>query len=87
MTDADKLSKARNFVTREPHKQGSDRTEELAWEQTPQDRTTKILRLVVFRGDEKSIFTFTEYALLDNHGSKQWGKQLRNHVNGVLTEL
>ena len=42
------------------------------WEQTPQGRTFRIHRLAIFRGGEKSIFTFTEYKLLKDHGSKNW---------------
>jgi hypothetical protein len=41
---------------------------------------------VANRCGEKSIFTFTEHELLDNHGSKQWEKQLRRQANDILTE-
>jgi hypothetical protein len=87
MTEAEKLHNVQHFITRELQKQGADRVGALTWEQTPQDRVTNIHRLVLFLGGEKSIFTFTEYELLDNYGSKQWEKQLQSHVNAVRTEL
>lgn len=87
MTDSEKLTKAQEYISQESQKQDSDRIDAFHWEQTPHDQTTKIYRLGLFRGREKSIFTFTEFDLIDNHDSKQWEKQLRSHANDVLTEL
>ena len=83
----EKLYEAQDFITRELQKQGTDRIEALDWEQTPQDRATRIHRLVVFRGGEKSIFTFTKYELLENCGSTQWERQLRDHISDILVDL
>jgi hypothetical protein len=68
-------------------KAGTSRIDALTREQTPQDRATRIHRLVLCQGSEKSIFTFTEYELLDNYGSKQWRKELRGHIGDILMEL
>jgi len=87
MTEAEKLRQAQDFITRELQKKFVDRINALIWEQIPQDRATGIHRLVVFRGGEKSVFTFTEYELLEHHGSKQWEKQLRGHVSDILMEF
>ena len=87
MTEADKLAQAQGFITQELQKQGIDRKYTMTWEQTPQDRATKIHRLVLSRGCEKYIFTFTEYELLDKYGSRDWEKQLRGHIGDVLMEL
>lgn len=76
-----------DFISRELQKQGVDLIDVMHWEQTPHDRTTGIHRLVVFRGGEKSVFTLTEYELLENHSSKEWEKQLRGHVSEILMEL
>ncbi len=87
MIEVNKLREAQDFINREPQKQSANRVDMLDWQQIPQDRATKIHRLVVFRGGEKSVFTFTEYDLLENYGSKQWEKQLRDQVSDILTEF
>ena len=87
MTASDKLSKALNSVTRELQKQGADRTDPLAEEQIPQDRATKIHRLVVFRRDKESIFTFIEYELLDNYSSNQWKRSCGLTRGNVITYI
>jgi hypothetical protein len=87
MTESQKIVSAQDFINRELQRRSVDRIDAITWEQTPQDRTTRIHRLVVLRGSEKSIFTFTEYEILDHYGSKQWEKQLRCHVGEVLMEI
>ena len=87
MTEAEKLREAQDFITRALQKQSVDRIDALHWEQTPQDLTTKIQRLVLLRSGEKYIFTFTEYELFEDYGSKEWEKQLRNHVGEILMEF
>jgi hypothetical protein len=87
MTDSDKLTKAQDYISRELQKQGSDRIDALHWEQSLHDQATKIHRLDSFRGGEKSIFTFTEYKLLDDYGSREWEKQMRRQVGDILMEL
>jgi hypothetical protein len=87
MTDSEKLTKAQDYISRELQQQGTNPIDVLTWEQTPQDRATKIHRLVLFRGGDKSVFTFTEYELLDNYGSKLWEKELQGHVGEILMEL
>ena len=87
MTEAEQLREAQDFITRELQQKGAARIDAVNWQQTPQDRATRIHRLVLIRGGEKSVFTFTEYELLDDYGSKQWEKQLRDHVSDILTEF
>ena len=87
MTESEKVRNAQNFIAQEVQKKGASRVDEVNWEQGPHDVTVGIHRLIVLRGGEKSIFTFTEYELLDNYGSKQWEKQLRIHVGEVLMEF
>ena len=87
MTEPEKLQRAQDFIDQELHRRAVERIDALNWEQTPQDRVTRIHRLVVFQGGEKSIFTFTEYELIDKYGSKKWEKQLRSHVGDVLMEI
>jgi hypothetical protein len=87
MTEPEKLQRAQDFIDQELRRRAVERIDALTWEQTPQDRVTRIHRLVVFRDGEKSIFTFTEYELIDNYGSKKWEKQLRSHVGDVLMEI
>jgi len=87
MTKAEKLHTAQDFITWELQKKATDRVDALSWKQTPQDRATKFHRLVIFRGGKKSTFTFTEYELLEDYGSKQWEKQLRGHINDMMIEF
>ena len=87
MTEAEKIREAQGFISQEVQKKGTGRIDALHWEQTPQDQTTKIHGLVVFRGGEKSVFTFTEWELIEDYGSKHWEKQLRSHVGEILMEL
>lgn len=87
MTEAEKLNQAQDFITRELQKKGADGINALTWEQTPPDKATKIHRLVLFRGGEKSVFTFTEYELLEDYGSRQWEKELRSRVGEILMEF
>lgn len=42
---------------------------------------------MISRGGEKSVFTFTEYELLDNYGSKEWEMELWSHVGEILMEF
>ncbi len=87
MTEAEKLRQAQDFITRELQQKGAGRIDALKWDQGPHDPAARIHRLVVLRGGEKSIFTFTEYELLEDHGSKEWEKQLRGHVGEILVGL
>jgi len=87
MTEPETLREAQDFITREVQKHDADRVDALSWDQGPHDLAAGIHRLVVFRGSEKSIFTFTEYELLEHYGSKEWEKQLRGHVGEILIEL
>jgi len=66
---------------------GTGRVDAVNWAQGPRDPAAGIHRLVVFRGGEKSIFTFSEYELLNQRDSKQWEKQLRGHVGDILMEF
>jgi len=87
MNEIDKLRYAQDFIFRELQKKASARIEALTWDQGPHDPAAGIHRLVVFRGGEKCIFTFTEFELLEHYGSKQWEKQLRDHIGDILIEL
>ncbi len=87
MTEAEKLRQAEDFINRELQQKGTARIDALTWDQGPHDPAAGVNRLIVFRGGEKSIFTFTEYELLENYGSKEWEKQLRGHVGEILMEF
>jgi len=87
MTETEKLRKAQNFIARELQKKGTGRVDTVNWAQGPHDAATGIHRLIVLRGGEKSIFTFTKYELLENYGSKEWVKQLRGHIGEILMEF
>ena len=87
MTITEKRHEAQDFITRELQQKGATRIDAVNWDQGPHNAAAGIHRLIVFRGGEKSIFTFTEYELLENYGSKEWGKQLRGHVGEILMEL
>ena len=87
MTDSDKLKQAQDFITRTLQKQGTVRIDAIDWEQTPQGRVSRYHRLVISRGDEKSIFKFTEYELLKDYGSKKWENRLRSRVTDILIEF
>jgi len=87
MTEAEKLRQAQDFITRELQKKATDRVDALSWEQTPQDRATRIHRLVISRGRKKCAFTFTEYELLEHHGSKLWEKHLQGHISDIMMEF
>ena len=87
MIDAEKLHEAQDFIAKEVQKHCATRIDALTWEQTPQDRNTEIHRVVISRGGEKSIFTFTEYDLLEDYGSKKWERQMRDHIMDILVEL
>lgn len=83
----EKLCEAQDIINRELQKQGLNRIYAITCEQIPQDRATQTHRLVVFGDEEKSIFNFTEYELLENYGSKQWEKSLRDYVSDILTDF
>ena len=85
--EVEKLRYTQDFITRELQKQSADRIDALTWEQTPQGRATRTHRLVIFRGDVKSIYTFTEYELLKDYGSKKWEKKMGQHVGDILKEI
>ncbi len=87
MTEAEKLREAQNFIAREVQKKGAGRIDAVNWAQCPHNAAAGIHRLIVLRGGEKSIFTFTKYELLENYGSKEWEKQLRGHVGETLMEF
>ena len=87
MTESEKVRNAQDFIAREVQKKGAGRIDAIVWEQTPQGRATRTHRLVIIQGGEKSIFTFTEYKLLKDYGSKKWEIQLRQHVGDILMEL
>jgi len=74
-------------ISREIQRQAVCRIDALHWEQTPQDLATRIRRLVLFQGGEKSIFSFTEYELRENHGSQQQERQMQDPISDVLIEL
>ena len=87
MTEAEQLREAQDFITPELQQKGATRIDAVSWGQGPHNAAAGIHRLIVFRGGEKSIFTFTEYELLETYGSKEWQKQLRSHVGEILVEL
>jgi hypothetical protein len=87
MTEVEKLRKAQNFIARELQKKGTGRVDAVNWGQGPQDVAAGIYQLAVFRGSEKSVFTFSKFELLENYGSKQWEKQLRGHISDILVDL
>jgi len=87
MTEEEKLQYAQHYIAQELLKQAADRVEELNWDQGPWDPAAGIYRLTVSRDNGKSIFSFTKYELLKNHGSQDWKKDLLNHINDILTEL
>ena len=87
MTESEELLEARDFIIREVQKKSTDRVDAISWGQGPWDPAAGIHRLVVFRGGEKSVLTFSEYELLNQYGSKEWEKQLRGHVGDILMEF
>lgn len=87
MTESKKVRHAQDFINRELQKKSAGRIEAIDWEQTPQGRATRTHRLVTIRGGERNNFTFTEYELLKDYGSKEWEKRLRHRVSDVLVEL
>jgi hypothetical protein len=87
MTESDKLKQAQDFITQALQKQGAVRIDAIDWEQTPQGRASRYQRLVILRGSEKSIFTFTEYELLKEHGSEKWENRLLSRVGDILIEF
>jgi hypothetical protein len=87
MTDAEKLSLAQDFLSRELQRYGADHLEAVSWEQTPQGRASRYYRLVILRGGEKYIFKFTEYELLKDYGSGKWENRLRNRLGEILIEF
>jgi hypothetical protein len=87
ITEDEELQEAQSFIIRKLQRAGAGRIDALNWEQNPQGRATRIHRLVITQGGEKSTFTFTEYELLKDYGSQKWESQLRQHVGDILKEL
>jgi len=87
MTELEKLREAQDFIARELQKKGIGRVDAVNWAHDPHDAASGIHRLIVLRSGEKFIFTFTEYELLENYGSKQWEKRLRGYVSEVMIEF
>jgi len=87
MTEAEQLRKAQDFITQELAQKGGGRIDAISWGQGPHNAAAGIHRLIVLRGGEKSIFTFTKYELLENYGSKHWERELRVHVGEILMEF
>ena len=85
MTEPENLRAAQDYVTRELHKYG--KINGMTWNQDPLDPAFGLYRLAVFRGGEKSVFTFSKSELIENYGSQQWEKELRSHIGEILTEL
>lgn len=87
MTDAEKVTRAQDLITRKLYKQGDDRIDKIEWEQTPLSRLARIHRLVIFRRGEKSIFIFTEYELLKDYGSDKWEHRLLRRVSDIQIDF
>ncbi len=87
MTETEKLRNAKDFIVRELQKKSSSRIDAMSWGQGLIDPAAGIYRLAIHRGAESSVFAFTKDELFNNHGSKQWEKQLRIRVSDILMEL
>ena len=87
MTEVEKLLEAQDFITRVLLQKSASQIDAMNWGQGPHNAVAGIHRLIVLRGGEESIFTFTEYELLENYGSKEWEKQLRGHIGDILMEF
>ena len=87
MTEVEKLREAQDFITRELAQKGGGRIDAISWAQGRHDAAAGIHRLIVSRGGEKAIFTFSKYELLENFGSKRWERELRTQVGDILADF
>jgi hypothetical protein len=44
-------------------------------------------RLIVYRGDQPSIFMFTKHEFIDDFGTPKWEVQLKMRLKAVFQEL
>ena len=87
MNDSEKLLEAQDFISRQVQQQSSKQIDATSWGQGMIDPVVGIYRFAVYHGRERSIFAFTKDALVKNHGSEQWEKQLQAHINTILMEI
>ncbi len=87
MTEGEKIRQAQRFIKSEIQKSYARKIDAFTWEQTDVDVSVGMHRLIVYLGDQPSIFMFTKHELIDDFGTANWEKRLRERLDSVFQEL
>ncbi len=87
MTEGEKIRQAQQFIKSEIRKSHTRKIDTFTWKQTDVDISAGMHRLIVYRGDQPSIFMFTKHELIDDFGTPKWEVQLKMRLNAVFQEL
>ncbi|MBA7547522.1 hypothetical protein ES705_39944 [subsurface metagenome] len=87
MTEEEKIRQAQQFIKSEIQKYYTRKIDAFTWEQSNRDVSTGMHRLIVYQGENQSIFMFTKHELIDDFGTANWEKRLRERLDLVFQEL
>ena len=81
------IRQAQQFIKSEIQKSYTRKIDAFTWKQTNRDVSTGMHRLIVYQGEKQSIFMFTKHELIDDFGTANWEKRLRESLDSVFQEL
>ena len=81
------ISKAQQFIRTQLEKKVSDKMIGLMWGGTGLKLRPNQYGLVIYKGKEKMVFTFTKDELIKGYGSTEWKKRLLARINEILRRL
>jgi hypothetical protein len=87
MTEEEKIRQAQEFIKSEIQKSYTRKIDAFTWEQTDVDVSAGMHRLIVYCGDQPSIFMFTKHELIDDYRTTNWEKRLKERLDSVFQEL
>jgi hypothetical protein len=81
------LTGARKLITAQIEKKLGAQVTGVAWGSKSLNLTAGEHGLVIHRGSEKRVFTFTEVELIDDYGSLKWRSHLLARVNEIVRKM
>ena len=87
MTEGEMIRQAQQFIKSEIQKSYTRKIDAFTWKQTDVDVSVGMHRLIVYIGDQPSTFMFTKHELIDDFGTANWEKRLRERLDSVFQEL
>jgi hypothetical protein len=84
---AERLAGARKLITAQIEKKLGAQMTGVAWGSKSLNLRAGEHGLVIHRGSEKQVFTFTEAELTDGYGSLKWRSHLLGRVNEIVRKM